>query len=216
MSYGIKIYNSYGDIQIDETHKGFRKHEKIDVTKTYHEKEILLSYNSTDGDVIVGLKPWDYRLTIWSITDDEVGIYAPSHRNGDSVTINLCLFCNTNIQNITGYGINIYNASGDIIFTSSKKPMKILNMWTRTVDKGDEEVITPNDVNNYFVFGPPSWYEEEDMNSDINRIYHRGIWKDGGDIHIKHTQSQIIAYAGYWYDGIQEDFWMLEIEDPDA
>jgi len=171
MSYGIKIHNENGDVQVDGEYSNYMLTGTGTVTPFYSDAYHDAMFSFPDyGDIpIIGIKPTSKGAAI-ATTNSTTSAFCISSssnynldcaRNFYTTPITYAIFNKAKPIPLSGkYGIAIYNSSGDIVFDSERKWMRIISSNTvrlyRAPVYGPTSAVL-NVVNadaNYFAISP--------------------------------------------------------------
>jgi hypothetical protein len=134
MAHGIDIYNDSGKIMFSSENKSYRLESKRTITRTIlsGDSAVIEFTVSSVTQPIVFVKPntssdyseieyvthsgnsWSYRVSLTSIQG-----YTPSH-----TTATVYIFTADQVA-ATGYGVNIYDSSGSVTFSTANRTLKI-------------------------------------------------------------------------------------------
>jgi hypothetical protein len=172
MSYGLSIYNSANELLINELYANYYyKSSGYVTTTTAFSSNYYATITKPSGTTnpILAIRPHTAGQCIfgWHWTTTESGVYVVTDTSGGRV--DYCWFTEQSPSVGGNPGLEVRNASGNVVFNSNDRQMKIVTVdsfsWTpTTTELGDavaagnyfvtnnRDVIDP--INNYFIIDP--------------------------------------------------------------
>jgi len=146
MSYGIKIHNENGDVQVDGEYSNYMLTKTGSITPFYSSpyKDAILTFPDYGNIPIIGVKPsiggcavatTNSRTSAFCISTSSTNPLASvRHDCGRSFYTNpfeYAIFNKASPTPLSGKsGIAIYNSSGNIVFDSERKWMRVISSQT--------------------------------------------------------------------------------------
>lgn len=192
MSYGIKIINSYDEVQIDSKYRNIFVYQEtsqnISFDKSYggcctddepkndyeswncNDYYIYrgqLNFSNTDEKPLFAFKPQSKPILFWGYYSSS-GTYEKADflwrdTSSSNLSIDFVVFTVRKNPTISSHGLIIYNSSGNLVFSSDLKPLKLINSYSVSTDGSSFQVQS---TNNYFCAFPYSIFEAWDIKAD--------------------------------------------------
>ncbi len=202
--YGLRVIGSSGQIQIDSyyrnlsiTQSGSSASVSNDGTSTGYYTSISITSNSLLPLIL--LQPsTDYYVNVlgYSKTSSNYSSFEVTTEKNESTSINWKCCRESSSSSSSFYGMNIYNSSGDLCFTSELTYFKILDVQSFTLDDPtnlsslDSTTITHSSYSNpYYIIDKHGGGTIISYNAQQNVTYkamiHIGVKK------VSSTQAQV-------------------------
>lgn len=164
MNYGFSAYNRDGEAQIDGKFNNFVLSQALSITpySGYDNSGFrYVYYNDTGSTPIVGFKVTsDTPSSIGFPTSNRACLF--KHYNHDP-TMDIAVFKPTTPSDSSGYGMSVYNESGQIVFSSNNKYLKIhsvngpfpFNIYYWGGVQATSYTFTVKDADNHYFFIAP-------------------------------------------------------------
>lgn len=166
MSYGLKVYNTSNEVQIDSTYKNFSLHESG--SWSADPGSYWYNFTATPNPPVVAIQPPGTYCNAYSYQKDSNSDYYQTSVEVDidasAITLPYMIFTQSKPSEIPdgGYGLAVYNVNNDLIFHNFNKWLRIVSFQTFSNPLGSDcsnpgaevDVSVTDADNNYFILRP--------------------------------------------------------------
>jgi len=140
MTYGMQIFTDSGRLSLSTEYKHWKHIKTVrlsanvmyaDTLKTDYSDSVLVAFVTDSGTAFsrCAFSRKEFNIGLGSNAPDGAGIYIYSDTPATAYIYDLPT--NADIVN-SDYGLNVFNSSGELIFDSGNKYLKILNVYSAT------------------------------------------------------------------------------------
>ena len=215
MPYGIEIYNTSGETQVDGAYKNFSLHDSGTWNAPTNGGVESISFSPTSTAPIVAINPADGDLcNVTNYETDSNGDYNKvigyakdpgSYPSG----IPFIVLTEAGVNEINGsYGLAIYDASGELVFHNFNKWCRLVSY--QTVSQGSNVGVV-NANNNYFILRPCCFGTRYNDFFDAQYRFSIGMKKvNSTTLNIDYFDFEL-AEVSYYNDFCPSSFKLIEI-----